>query len=372
MSEDVMFGFGAMRLDLDDENDPSSINFKDFTEMIDYYMDQGFNYFDTSYAYHNGASEEGLKEGLVKRYPRESFKIADKIPTWALRSEEDNQKFVDIMLERLATDYFDVLLIHNINEAFLQIAENCNSFDYIKKMKEEGTARKIGISFHDKADLLEEILRKYGDAIEVVQIQMNYLDWESKLTESRKIYELCEKYGKEVIVMEPIKGGTLFNLPDDIKEKFEKEGMSLIEAALRFAGSFKNVSVVLSGVGNIQQMKENCEVFKPFKAMSDEEKDFVLDMANEIKELIAIDCSYCGYCLKECPVGIPIPDFFELYNSEKMYSLPSLHAIYGTTATSNVPASACTECESCIPICTQKLDIPTLLKDVVDTFESDH
>ncbi len=369
MREEVMFGFGAMRLDLEDENDESSINFDDFTEMIDYYMDQGFNYFDTSYAYHNGASEAGLKEGLVKRYPRESFEIADKIPTWLLRSEADNEKYVNEMLERLGIDYFDVLLIHNINEPFLQIAENCNSFEYIKKMKEEGKARKIGISYHDHSDILEKVLEKYDDCIDVVQIQMNYLDWESKLTESREIYELCEKYDKEVIVMEPIKGGTLFNLPDYIKEKFEKEGMSLIEAALRFAGSFKNVKVVLSGVGNIAQMKENCEVFKPFKPMSEEEKEFVLGMADDIHELIAIDCSYCGYCLKECPAGIPIPDFFELYNSEKMYSLPSLHSIYGTTAAANAPASACTECESCIEICTQKLDIPTLLKDVVETFE---
>ena len=169
--------------------------------------------------------------------------------------------------------------------------------------------------------------------------------------------------------MEPIKGGTLYNLPDDIKEKFEKEGMTLVEAALRFAGSHENVKVVLSGVGNLEQMKENCEVFKPFEPMSEEEEKFVLEMANEIKELIAIDCSYCGYCLKECPAGIPIPDFFELYNSEKMYSLPSLHAIYGTTAAANAPASACTECESCMAICTQKLDIPTLLKDLVHTFE---
>ena len=168
---DVMFGFGAMRLDLEDENDESSVNFNDFAEMIDYYMNQGFNYFDTSYAYHNGASEVGLREGLVKRYPRDSFKIADKIPTWALTSEEDNQKFVDIMLERLGTDFFDVLLIHNINETFLQIAENSNSFDYIKKMKEEGIAKKIGISYHDRADLLEEILLKYGDAIDVVQLE---------------------------------------------------------------------------------------------------------------------------------------------------------------------------------------------------------
>lgn len=366
---ETTFGFGAMRLDLEDENDESSINFKDYAEMIDYFMEQGFNYFDTSYAYHEGASEKGLREGLVKRYPRESFRIADKMPTWLLQSEADNEKYANEMLERLGVDYFDVFLIHNINKAFLQVAENCNTFEYIKKMKEDGVAKKIGISYHDKSDLLEEILEKYGDIIEVVQLQLNYLDWESKLTESRKNYEVCEKYGKEVVVMEPIKGGTLFNLPDDIKAKFEEKNMSMIEAALRFAGSPENVSIVLSGVGNIEQMKENCEVFKPFEPVNDEEKEFLLGMADEINDLIAIDCSYCGYCLKECPSGIPIPDYFELYNSNEMFSLPSFFAIYGTTAAANAPASACTECESCLEICTQKLDIPTLLKDVANTFE---
>ena len=367
---DVMFGFGAMRLDLEDENNPASVNFNDFTEMIDYYMEQGFNYFDTSFAYHEGQSEIGLREGLVKRYPRESFKIADKMPTWLLQSEEDNEKYMNIMLERLGVDYFDVFLIHNINPAFYQIAENCKTFEFIKKMKEDGIAKKIGFSYHDRADLLEEILEKYGDMIDVVQLQLNYLDWESNLTESRKNYEVCERYGKEVVVMEPIKGGTLFNLPDDIKAQFEDEGMSLVEAALRFAATPKNVTVVLSGMGNIEQMKENCEVFKPFKPLNEDEQDFILSMADEIKDLIAIPCSYCGYCLKECPAGIPIPDFFELYNSNEMFSLPSLFAIYGTTATANAPASACTECESCMEICTQKLDIPTLLKDVVNTFEN--
>ena len=372
MADDVMFGFGAMRLDLVDENDQSSVDKSNYQEMIDYYMSQGFNYFDTSYAYHDGSSEIGLREYLVKKYPRDSFKIADKMPTWLLLSEEDNQKYVDEMLERLGVEYFDVFLIHNINEAFLAIAEKCNTFEYIKKMKEDGIAREIGISYHDRADLLEKILEKYGDMLDVVQLQLNYLDWESQLTESRKCYEVCEKYGIDVIVMEPIKGGTLFNLPDNIKDEFKafNPNMSLVEWALRFAATPKNVKVILSGMGNIDQMKENCEIFKPFKPLDGEEIEFALAMAEKIKELIAIPCSYCGYCLKECPEGIPIPDYFELYNSEKMYSLPSLYAIYGTTAAVNAPASACTYCESCVEICTQKLEIPDLLEDVADLFES--
>ena len=366
-----MFGFGAMRLDLVDKNDEGSVDEDNYQKMIDYYMGQGFNYFDTSYAYHNGSSEIGLREYLVKKYPRDSFKIADKMPTWLLQSENDNEKYANEMLERLGVDYFDVFLIHNINEAFLNIAERCKTFDYIQKMKEEGTARKIGISYHDRSDLLEKILEKYGDILDVVQLQLNYLDWESQLTESRKCYEVCEKYGLEVVVMEPIKGGTLFNLPDSIKDEFKafNPEMSLVEWALRFAATPKNVKVILSGMNNLEQMKENCEIFKPFEALNDEEIEFVLGMAEKIKELIAIPCSYCGYCLKECPEGIPIPDYFELYNSEKMYSLPSLHAIYGTTAAVKAPASACTYCESCMDICTQKLEIPDLLEDVVELFE---
>ena len=367
-----MFGFGAMRLDVTDENDQSTVDNDNYQKMIDYYMDQGFNYFDTSWAYHDGSSEIGLREYLVKRYPRDSFRIADKMPTWALQSEEDNEKYVNVMLERLGVDYFDVFLIHNINEAFLAIAEKCNTFEYIKKMKEEGVAKKIGISYHDHADLLEKILEKYGDAIEIVQLQLNYLDWESQLTESRKCYEVCEKYDVDVVVMEPIKGGTLCNLPKDIEDEFKafNPDMSLVEWALRFAATPKNVKVILSGMGNMEQMKENCEIFKPFKPLNEEEKEFALGMAEKIKDLIAIPCSYCGYCLKECPEGIPIPDYFELYNYEKMFSLISYYSIYGTTAAVNAPASACTYCESCVEICTQKLEIPDLLEDVADLFES--
>lgn len=373
MAEDVMFGFGAMRLDLVDKNDNSSINGENYEQMIDYYMKQGFNYFDTSYAYHEGASETGLREYLVKKYPRESFKIADKMPTWLLQSESDNEKYVNEMLERLGVDYFDVFLIHNINEALLDIAEKCKTFEYIQKMKEDGVACKIGISYHDGADLLEEILKKYGDILDVVQLQLNYLDWESQLTQSRKCYEVCEKYDVDVIVMEPIKGGTLFNLPDNIKDEFKSfnPDMSLVEWALRFAATPKNVKVILSGMGNMEQMKENCEIFKQFKALNDDEIDFTLNMAEKIKKLISIPCSYCGYCVKECPEGIPIPNFFELYNFEKMFSLVSYYSIYASIATSNTLASECSYCQSCVDICTQKLNIPDLLEDVADCFEKE-
>ena len=259
----VQLGFGAMRLPQKDKNNPSSIDMEEFTKMVDYYMQQGFNYFDTSYAYHNEKSENAIKEALVKRYPRNSYQIADKIPTWLLQKEEDNERLVNIMLERLGIDYFDVLLIHNINKVFINLAEKTNSFEYLKKAKEENKAKKVGISFHDKADLLEEILEKYSDIIDVVQIQLNYLDWLDQRVQSQKCHEVCLKYGVDIIVMEPIKGGTLVNVADNIKEKFKKydDTYNIAQWALRFPASQENIKVVLSGMGNMTQMQEFMFIF---------------------------------------------------------------------------------------------------------------
>ena len=297
--------------------------------------------------------------------------IADKIPTWLLTKEEDNDRLVKIMLDRLSVDYFDVLLIHNINNVFLNIAKKCNTFEYLKKAKEEGIAKKVGISFHDKADLLEEILEEYGDIIDIVQLQLNYLDWEDPRVQSQKCHDVCVKYDKQIIVMEPIKGGTLVNIAESIIEEFNQynETKSLANWALRFAASQENVSIVLSGMGSINQMKENCETFVSSSKLSSIEYDFLMKMAHNIRSSVAIKCSYCGYCVKECPMNIPIPDFFNLYNSEKIYHLRANHALYGTTANTYAPASKCIKCGKCIDYCTQQLNIPELLVDVADYFE---
>lgn len=366
---DATLGFGAMRLPQTDANNPASIDMEEFTQMVDYFMEQGFSYFDTSYAYHNETSEGALKKALVDRYPRESYQIANKIPTWLLRSEEDNDKLVDVMLERLGIDYFDVLLIHNLNRAFLSRAENARSFEYIKKAKESGKALKVGISFHEKADLLEEIFEKYSDVIDVALIQLNYMDWTDQRIQSKKLLELCVEYGIEVQVMEPVKGGTLVNVADNVKEQFnDYSDVSIPQWALRFAGSQENVTVVLSGMSSMEQMRENCETFKNFEKITPEDHKFLMKMAREIKKTLAIDCSFCNYCLKECEMNIPIPDFFNLYNSEKLYHLESNVDIYSTTSKVYAPASACTQCEACIDFCTQQLNIPELLLDVADLF----
>ena len=216
------FGFGCMRLPLTDKEDPTSIDQELFNEMVDIYMEKGFNYFDTSYAYHKGESEIAIRKAVVERYPRQSFKICDKMPTWALTCEEDNDKFVDEMLERLGIDYFDVFFVHNINIPWYRLAENAKAFEYVKKMKENGIAKKIGFSFHDNSILLKEVLDKYGDFLDIVQLELNYLDWEDPAIEARKCYELCAEYELDVYVMEPLKGGVIVNQPKEIKKEFKK------------------------------------------------------------------------------------------------------------------------------------------------------
>lgn len=214
------------------------------------------------------------------------------------------------------------------------------------------------------------MLEKYSDIIDVVQIQLNFMDWHDQRIQSKKLHDLCVKYDLEIIVMEPIKGGTLVNVDDSVKNQFDEySDASIPEWSLRFAGSQENVSIVLSGMNSLEQMKENCETFKDFKNINKDEHRFLMKMAREIKKTMAIDCSFCNYCIKECEMGIPIPDLFNLYNSEKLHSLVANHANYGIITATAAPASSCTQCGSCVDICTQQLDIPELLVDVADLFE---
>lgn len=369
--ENVILGFGAMRLPQKDSDNPASIDMDELTEMVDYYMQQGFDYFDTSYAYHNQESENALKKVLVERYPRESYRIADKIPTWLLTDYKDNQKYVDEMLSRLGIDYFDVLLIHNINSSFLKLAENAKSFEFIGEIKRKGLARKVGFSFHDTADLLEEVLEKYSEYVDVVQIQLNYLDWKDQRIQAAKCHRLCMKYEKEIIVMEPVKGGMLVNIPDSVKEQFREydSSKSVVDWALKFAASQRNVSTVLSGMSSLSQTVENCRTFADIEKITSDERRFLMRMADEIKKTMEIQCSFCSYCVKDCEMNIPIPVYFSIYNNDKIYHLPVNKSIYDTNSAKFNPASACSECGTCVDMCTQQLDIPSLLKDVAGLFE---
>lgn len=367
------FGFGCMRLPLTDKNGPTSIDQELFNEMVDIYMEKGYNYFDTSYAYHNGMSEVAIRKAVVERYPRDSFKICDKMPTWALTGEEDNDKFVGEMLERLGIDYFDVFFIHNINTPWIKNAKKANTFEYIRKMKENGTAKQIGISFHDKADLLKEVLDEYGDLLDIVQLELNYLDWEDPSIESHKCYDLCVEHGIDVYVMEPLKGGVIVNPNDEIKQEFKQfsPNKSIASMAIRFCASLKQVKIVLSGMSKMDDLIDNCDTYDNFEPISEEENEFLEKMALKLKENLAVPCSECGYCVDACPEMIPIPDYFNLYNTSKNQPESDIYRLYfDKLADEKVSAEECTYCGTCLDYCTQKIDIPEELEKVCEHFQS--
>ena len=367
------FGFGCMRLPLTNSNDPTSVNQDLFNQMVDIYMEKGFNYFDTSYAYHNGMSEVAIRKAVVERYPRESYQICDKMPTWALTSEEDNDKFVNEMLERLCIDYFDVFFVHNINTPWYKLAEEHKAFDYIKKMKENGTARKIGFSFHDNASLLEEVLDKYGDFIDVVQLELNYLDWEDPAIEAHKCYDLCVKHGLDVYVMEPLKGGVIVNPNDEIRNDFKEfnPDKSIASFALRFCASLEHVKIVLSGMSKMEDLLDNCDTFENFEVLSEEETEFLERMTEKLNSSVAVSCSECGYCVDACPEMIPIPEYFSLYNLSTNRPESDIYRLYyDKLADEKVPADECTYCGTCIDYCTQHIDIPEELEKVCEHFQT--
>lgn len=367
------FGFGCMRLPTTDDNDPTSVNQELFTQMVDLYMEKGFNFFDTSYAYHDGTSETAIRKALVERYPRESFEICDKMPTWLLTNEKDNDKFVNEMLERLGITYFDVFLVHNINTPWLKNAINANTFEYVKKMKEDGIARKIGFSFHEKADLLKEFLEEYGDMFDVVLLELNYLDWEDSSIEAHKCYDLCVEYGLDVYVMEPLKGGVIVNPPEDIKNDFKEfnPDKSIASLAIRFCASLDNVKIVLSGMNKMEDLIDNCDTYENFKPIDKTEEEFLEKMARKLASKLAVACSECGYCVDSCPEMIPIPEYLSLYNTSKNQPESNIYKLYfEKIADEKVAASECTFCGSCIDYCTQQIDIPSVLEETIEHFEN--
>ncbi|MDO5860069.1 aldo/keto reductase [Methanobrevibacter sp.] len=366
------FGFGCMRLPQTDANNPTKIDQELFNEMVDIYMEKGFNYFDTSYAYHGGASETAIRKAVVERYPRESYQICDKMPTWALTSEKDNDKYVNEMLERLGIDYFDVFFIHNINVPWLKLAEKCNTFEYVKKMKENRIAKKIGFSFHDNSELLKKVLDKYGDFLDIVQLELNYLDWEDPSIEAHKCYDLCVEHGLDVYVMEPLKGGVIVNPSDEIKSEFNSfnPDKSIASFAIRFCASLEHVKIILSGMSKMSDLEDNIDTYENFEVLSDEESRFLEKMALKLRESVAVPCSECGYCIKACPEEIPIPEYFNLYNTSKNQPESDIYRLYyDKLGDEKVPADECTYCETCLEHCTQKINIPEELEKVCEHFE---
>ncbi len=366
------FGFGMMRLPLLDKNDETKIDIEQVKEMVDIYIENGGKYFDTAYPYHMGASETVLKEAVVERYPREDIIITTKLPVFSVEKEEDMEKFFNEQLEKCGVEYFDYYLIHNINEMTHHAVYDFDSFEFVREKKAEGKIKNIGFSFHDKPEALIEALEAFPDC-DFVQLQINYLDWTSSAIESQKCYEIATKYNKPVIVMEPVKGGALANLPEEAEKVFKEydENSENVSWALRFCNDLDNVFMILNGVSSLEQMKSSINIFKNIKALNKEEYELINKVKDIVNDLTPIKCTECNYCIEHCPVHIPISKYFSLYNTYHINKVqhgdPVNSAVaYLVLAESEQYGAAndCVECMQCEKYCPQHLEIHELLKEV--------
>lgn len=370
-------GMGLMRLPLMDENDQTSIDYEEVNKMVDAYMDAGFDYFDTAFVYHEGVGEAAFRKCVVERYPRESFKIATKLPLFVITEESQLEPIFAQQLENCGVDYIDYYMLHNVSGFTENAWKNVDLYSFIQKKKEEGYIKHIGISTHGNAEFLEEILFDHPE-LEFVLLQINYLDWEDEGIESRKCLEVARKYNKQVMIMEPYKGGFLADVPEEA-EKIMKEynpNRSVVSWAMRFVANLEDVEVVLTGASNLEQLESNIQEFNDADPLNDEEMEIISQVSEIINSNITVDCTKCRYCVDTCPEDIDIAKIFDLYNKHKLLEMdewtPFGNAYLNYSKLDGVGiASDCIECENCIEECPQQINIPEVLKDVAKTFETE-
>ena len=360
------FGFGCMRLPMNGDQ----VDIAETTRMVDEFLAQGFNYFDTAHGYIGGKSELALKECLTSRYPREAYSLTDKLTDSYFKTEADIRPFFESQLEACGVDYFDFYLMHAQNADNFKKFKACRAYETAFALKAEGRIRHVGLSFHDRAEVLDQILTEYPQ-VEVVQIQFNYLDYDDIAVQSRKCYEVCRKHGKPVLVMEPVKGGSLVNLPEEAKKVLDDlHGGSPASYAIRFAAGFPGMMMVLSGMSDLEQMKDNLSYMRDFKPLNETELAAVNKVQEIFHKMNMIPCTACRYCVEGCPKQISIPDLFAIMNIKQLHH--DWNADYYYEEVHTAPgrrASDCLKCGKCEKICPQHLPIRKLLEEVAKEFD---
>ena len=367
-------GFGLMRLPSLDKNDASKIDMEQTKKMVDAFIEQGFTYFDTAWMYCGFASENAAKEVLVSRYPRDQYTLATKLHAGFLKTKEDRDRIFNEQLRKTGVSYFDYYLLHDINTHSIEVYNELDCFTWIMDKKKQGLVKTIGFSYHDGPELLDKVLTEHPE-FEFVQLQINYLDWNSAGVRSREGYEVALKHHKPVIVMEPVKGGTLAKVPEQVETMFKAYApdMSIPSWAIRFAASLDNVMLVLSGMSNMEQVLDNTNYMRELEVLNDEEYAFIDKAVDIINSTITIPCTGCAYCVDGCPMKIAIPKYFSLYNAdlqeveEKGWTPQGEY--YNNLTKTFGKASECIGCGQCVDVCPQHLPIIEHLQDVAKHFE---
>lgn len=364
-------GFGLMRIPEIEVDGKMAVDIDQTIEMVDIYMNAGMNYFDTAFGYMNGRNEKAIKEVLTKRYPREDFILATKLPAWLMDEAEKAKSMFPKSLERMGVDYVDYYLLHNMGEHRTKVFEDFGIWDFVMEQKEKGLIKHIGFSMHAKSDELREILTAHPE-VEFVQLQINWADWENDTIESRKCYEVAREFNKPIVIMEPVRGGSLANLPAPVAKVFEEANPEASQAswALRFVAELPGVMTILSGMSTPEQVRENVELFQNMKPLSAEEKQVIVKAQEELAKLPNVPCTDCKYCVDECPEGVLIPQAFTCMNIYLTYNnLTSAKEQY-SWMTAAGRASACTACGSCEAVCPQSIEIIDELEKVAEALEA--
>lgn len=366
-------GFGLMRLPLVDASDAASIDLEQTKQMVDTFLEQGFTYFDTAWMYCGFASENAAKEALVERHPRDSYTLATKLHAGFLQGKEDRDRIFEEQRKKTGVEYFDYYLLHDIGYDHYKIYNELDCFAWLKEKKEQGLVKHIGFSYHDNAELLDQVLTEHPE-MEFVQLQINYLDWDSEGIQSRKCYETAVKHNIPIIVMEPVKGGTLANVPEPVEEMLKgyNQEASVASWAIRFAASLENVVMVLSGMSNMEQLQDNLSYMKELVPLNDEEQQLIGKAVDIINGNIAIPCTACEYCVEGCPKKIAIPKYFSLYNADKQEVKEKGWTPQGEyyDRLTNIfgKAGDCIACGQCEKACPQHLPIIKHLREVAGYF----
>lgn len=364
------FGFGCMRLPLTDPDDLTSINMDEFKAMVDAFIEAGGTYFDTAFVYHLGASEAALKTALVERYPRESYTIATKCLAWASPSEEEAKSNLATSLERMGLDYVDYYLLHNVGGTRTAKFDEYGMWEFAQQKKTEGLIKNVGFSIHDGADTLEDLLTQHTD-MDFVQLQVNYLDWEDPVVEAKTCMEIAEKHQVPVIIMEPARGGRLAELPERAADILHKANPTApqVSWAYRFCWNLPNVLTVLAGMSTLEQVHENAASFKANKPFSTEDQQALDEAVAALRSVPTIPCTNCGYCVKDCPENVKIPEIMSLLNLETMVEDHEfVKGLYSWQAASGL-ASVCIACGACEAMCPQSIDIIDQLEIAAQKYE---